>query len=152
MVPLAGLKNGAFHAMTNFSIACKGFVSSGSVVEGYLIQVIPTTCHNLDGGQNSSERYVVAWVIWWFFLCRLEWWTGIAWYCSLLTPVCSTPPAPHIISPFARCRHSSPYSLKFQGKDYGLPQAGTSIFLLTLRKSAMNIYVDQTPGNLFLLR
>ena len=53
-------KNGAFQAMTNFSIACKGFVSCGSVVEGYLIEVIPATCHYLDRGQGSLERYVMA--------------------------------------------------------------------------------------------
>lgn len=32
-------KNGSFQAMTNFSIACKGFVSCGSAVEGYLIHL-----------------------------------------------------------------------------------------------------------------
>ena len=53
-------KNGTFQAMTNFSIACKGFVSCGSVVEGYLIEVIPATCHYLDRGQGSTERYVMA--------------------------------------------------------------------------------------------
>ena len=56
-------KNGSFQAMTNFSIACKGFVSCGSAVEGYLIQVIPANCQFLDGGQGPSQRYVLAWVI-----------------------------------------------------------------------------------------
>ena len=48
-------KNRTFQALTNFSIACKGFVSSGSAVEGYLIEVIPASCQCLDGG--SSKRY-----------------------------------------------------------------------------------------------
>ena len=48
-------KNRTFQALTNFSIACKGFVSSGSAVEGYLIEVIPASCQCIDGG--SSQRY-----------------------------------------------------------------------------------------------
>jgi len=48
-------KNRTFQALTNLGIACKGFVSSGSAVEGYLIEVIPASCQCLDGG--FSKRY-----------------------------------------------------------------------------------------------
>ena len=50
-------KNRTFQALTNFSIACKGFVSNGSMVEGYLIEVIPASCQCFDGG--SSQRYIL---------------------------------------------------------------------------------------------
>lgn len=51
-------KNRIFQPMTNFHIACKGFVSNGSAVEGYLIEVIRAHCQCLDGVQANSERYV----------------------------------------------------------------------------------------------
>ena len=43
-------KDRTFQALTNFSIACKGFVSNGSMVNGYLIEVIPASCQCVDGG------------------------------------------------------------------------------------------------------
>ena len=51
-------KNRIFQPMANFHIACKGFVSNGSAVEGYLIEVIPAHCQCLDDVQANSERYV----------------------------------------------------------------------------------------------
>lgn len=97
-------------------------------------------------------------------MCWLELFSGscyVVWSGELVSldsdvftngSVCSTPPAPHIISPFARCLRSCPFSAKFLGKDYGLRQAETNISLLTLRRSVMITYVDQTPVNLFPLR
>ena len=34
-------KNLVFQPLTNFGISCRGFVSSGKSVEGYLIEVVP---------------------------------------------------------------------------------------------------------------
>ncbi|CAH3172416.1 unnamed protein product, partial [Porites evermanni] len=48
-------KNRIFQPMTNFHIACKGFVSNGSAVEGYLVDKIPAHCQCLDGVQANSE-------------------------------------------------------------------------------------------------
>ena len=50
-------KNSIFQPMTNFHIACKGFVSNGSAVEGYLIDIIPAHYQCL-GVEANSERYV----------------------------------------------------------------------------------------------
>ncbi|KAL9979829.1 hypothetical protein ACROYT_G017547 [Oculina patagonica] len=52
-------KNRNFQALTNFSIACKGFVSSGSAVEGYLIEVIPASCQCLDGSSSQSSTHYI---------------------------------------------------------------------------------------------
>ena len=49
--------NSIFQPMTNFHIACKGFVSDGSAVKGYLIDIIPAHCQCL-GVEANSERYV----------------------------------------------------------------------------------------------
>ena len=50
-------KNSIFQPMTNFHIACKGFVSNGGAVEGYLIDIIPAHYQCL-GVEANSERYV----------------------------------------------------------------------------------------------
>lgn len=52
-------KNKVFQAMTNSIITCTGFVSKGGSVEGYLVEVIPANWQCLNGGQNTSERYVL---------------------------------------------------------------------------------------------
>lgn len=52
-------KNKVFQAMTNFNIACKGFVSKGGSVEGYLIEVIPANCQCLNGGQDACVNVMV---------------------------------------------------------------------------------------------
>ncbi|KAJ7386036.1 hypothetical protein OS493_012369 [Desmophyllum pertusum] len=45
---IGNYKNHGFQPLTNFGISCKGFVSSGNSVEGYLVEFDPL----LDASRN----------------------------------------------------------------------------------------------------
>lgn len=50
---IGNYKNHGFQPLTNFGISCKGFVSSGNSVEGYLVEVIPAAnCQFLDSSDS----------------------------------------------------------------------------------------------------